>query len=98
MSKHFELLNYSEHGTIVDNVVYCCDVTGKASDDDSKEKEKKSMFQGTDNLLRRNNSDKTTNTSGIASQFEKKEVSSIHSSNQFILSVPMNNLISCYSV
>jgi len=73
MSKHFELLNYSEHGTIVDNVVYCCDVTGKASDHDSKEKEKKSIFHGMDNLLRRNNSDKTTNTSGITSHFERKE-------------------------
>lgn len=85
MSKHFELLNYSEHGTIVDNVVYCCDVTGKGSDDDSKDKEKKTMFQGMDNLLRRNNSDKTTNTSGIASHFERKEVSCVPSEKPFHL-------------
>ena len=77
MSKHFELLNYSEHGTIVDNVVYCCDVSGRVSDEDSKDKEKKGIFQGMDHLLRRNHSDKTknANTSGKASHFETKEVS-----------------------
>jgi hypothetical protein len=43
MSRHFELLNYSEHGTVVDNVVYCCDVdvdaaTFKSEAEDVKEK------------------------------------------------------------
>jgi hypothetical protein len=26
-SQHYELLNYSEHGTTVDNVMYSCDLT-----------------------------------------------------------------------
>ncbi|XP_064613233.1 LOW QUALITY PROTEIN: PHD finger protein 12-like [Liolophura sinensis] len=30
-SKHFELLNYSEHGTTVDNVLYSCDFSEKAT-------------------------------------------------------------------
>ncbi|XP_077466727.1 PHD finger protein 12 isoform X6 [Stigmatopora argus] len=30
-SKHYELLNYSEHGTTVDNVLYSCDFSEKAS-------------------------------------------------------------------
>eukprot|EP00914_Ancora_sagittata_P001310 GHVO01003462.1.p1 GENE.GHVO01003462.1~~GHVO01003462.1.p1 ORF type:complete len:314 (-),score=31.47 GHVO01003462.1:5-832(-) len=30
-SRHFELLNYSEHGTTVDNVLYSCDFSEKAS-------------------------------------------------------------------
>ncbi|GFO43226.1 PHD finger protein 12 [Plakobranchus ocellatus] len=29
MSRHFELLNYSEHGTTVDNVLYSCDFSDK---------------------------------------------------------------------
>lgn len=29
MSKHYELLNYSEHGTTVDNVLYSCDFSDK---------------------------------------------------------------------
>ncbi|CAH1802163.1 unnamed protein product [Owenia fusiformis] len=29
-SRHFELLNYSEHGTTVDNVLYSCDFSEKA--------------------------------------------------------------------
>lgn len=28
-SKHYELLNYSEHGTTVDNVLYSCDFSDK---------------------------------------------------------------------
>ncbi|KAM7311580.1 putative PHD finger protein [Ixodes scapularis] len=31
MSKHYELLNYSEHGTSVDNVLYSCDFSDKRS-------------------------------------------------------------------
>ncbi|CAN8015957.1 unnamed protein product [Ixodes persulcatus] len=31
MSKHYELLNYSEHGTTVDNVLYSCDFSDKRS-------------------------------------------------------------------
>lgn len=30
-TKHYELLNYSEHGTMVDNVLYSCDFSEKAS-------------------------------------------------------------------
>ncbi|XP_036978806.1 PHD finger protein 12 isoform X2 [Acanthopagrus latus] len=30
-TKHYELLNYSEHGTTVDNVLYSCDFSEKAS-------------------------------------------------------------------
>ena len=29
MTKHYELLNYSEHGTTVDNVLYSCDFSDK---------------------------------------------------------------------
>lgn len=29
MSRHFELLNYSEHGTTVDNVLFSCDFSDK---------------------------------------------------------------------
>lgn len=29
MTRHFELLNYSEHGTTVDNVLYSCDFSDK---------------------------------------------------------------------
>lgn len=29
-TKHYELLNYSEHGTTVDNVLYSCDFSEKA--------------------------------------------------------------------
>ena len=28
-TRHFELLNYSEHGTTVDNVLYSCDFSEK---------------------------------------------------------------------
>lgn len=28
-TKHYELLNYSEHGTTVDNVLYSCDFSDK---------------------------------------------------------------------
>lgn len=28
-TKHYELLNYSEHGTTVDNVLYSCDFSEK---------------------------------------------------------------------
>lgn len=31
ISKHYELLNYSEHGTTVDNVLYSCDFSDKRS-------------------------------------------------------------------
>lgn len=31
MTKHYELLNYSEHGTTVDNVLYSCDFSEKPS-------------------------------------------------------------------
>ncbi|CAL1529906.1 unnamed protein product [Lymnaea stagnalis] len=31
MSRHFELLNYSEHGTTVDNVLYSCDFSDKSA-------------------------------------------------------------------
>ena len=57
MSRHFELLNYSEHGTVVDNVVYCCDIgieETKTDTDDVKEKEKKQSYKGLDDTLRRN--------------------------------------------
>ena len=70
MSKHFELLNYSEHGTVVDNVLYCCNNSIPSSMkrlDDSRDeadevkesiignKEKpNSLFQGADDMLRRN--------------------------------------------
>ena len=30
-TKHYELLNYSEHGTTVDNVLYSCDFSEKIS-------------------------------------------------------------------
>lgn len=30
-TKHYELLNYSEHGTTVDNVLYSCDFSEKVS-------------------------------------------------------------------
>ncbi|KAL5016551.1 hypothetical protein ScPMuIL_006140 [Solemya velum] len=30
-TKHYELLNYSEHGTTVDNVLYSCDFSDKAA-------------------------------------------------------------------
>lgn len=30
-TKHYELLNYSEHGTTVDNVLYSCDFSEKAA-------------------------------------------------------------------
>lgn len=30
-TKHYELLNYSEHGTTVDNVLYSCDFSEKTS-------------------------------------------------------------------
>lgn len=73
MSRHFELLNYSEHGTVVDNVVYCCDLdmdeSGK-SEEDVKEKEKRQSFQGLDDLFRRSG-DKTT---GSSSYSEPNEV------------------------
>lgn len=29
IGKHYELLNYSEHGTTVDNVLYSCDFSDK---------------------------------------------------------------------
>ncbi len=29
MTRHYELLNYSEHGTTVDNVLYSCDFSDK---------------------------------------------------------------------
>lgn len=54
MSKHFELLNYSEHGTVVDNVVYCCDVDAEEAKSENEDaKEKKLSFQGLDELLKR---------------------------------------------
>ncbi len=31
MTRHYELLNYSEHGTTVDNVLYSCDFSDKSS-------------------------------------------------------------------
>lgn len=31
MSRHFELINYSEFGSIVNGVMYACDVTGSAA-------------------------------------------------------------------
>ncbi len=31
MTRHYELLNYSEHGTTVDNVLYSCDFSDKVS-------------------------------------------------------------------
>ncbi len=69
MSRHFELLNYSEHGTVVDNVVYCCDVdvdatTSKSEAEDVKEKEKKPSFQGLDDFRRRNG-DRMTSTPSL---------------------------------
>lgn len=70
MSRHFELLNYSEHGTVVDNVVYCCDLdveeTIKSEAEDSKEKDKKqpTTFPGLDDLLRRSG-DKTTGSTPL---------------------------------
>jgi hypothetical protein len=67
MSRHFELLNYSEHGTVVDNVVYCCDVdvdadTFKSEAEDVKEK--KPSFQGLDDFTRRNG-DRMTSTPSL---------------------------------
>ena len=67
MSRHFELLNYSEHGTVVDNVIYCCDLdmddTAKSEAEDVKEKEKKQSFQGLDDLFRRSGDKATGSTS-----------------------------------
>lgn len=78
MSRHFELLNYSEHGTVVDNVVYCCDLdleeTTKSEAEDAKEKEKRQSFQGLDDLLRRNGDKMTRSTSYT----EPNEVTYIH--------------------
>lgn len=73
MSKHFELLNYSEHGTVVDNIVYCCDVGEELSKTDTAEdsKERKSSFLGSDDLFRRN----WEKMSG--SSFESKEVTNL---------------------
>lgn len=70
MSRHFELLNYSEHGTIVDNVVYCCDVSDDPVKSEIAEegKEKRQSFSALDDLFRRSG-DKT---SGVP--FESKEV------------------------
>jgi len=73
MSRHFELLNYSEHGTVVDNVVFCCDVsedfirTG-LSGEASKEA-KKPSYSGLDDIFRRSSADKTASV-----PFEPKEV------------------------
>ena len=71
MSRHFELLNYSEHGTIVDNIVYCGE-TGiqeiKSDTDDAKDKEKKQTYQGLDDIFKR--SSDTANSPFV----DKKEV------------------------
>ena len=74
MSRHFELLNYSEHGTVVDNVVYCCDldmdaITVKSEAEDVKEKEKKPSFQGLDDLTKRNG-DRMTNATSLTESNE----------------------------
>lgn len=74
MSRHFELLNYSEHGTVVDNVVYCCDldmdaITVKSDPEDVKEKEKKPSFQGLDDLTKRNG-DRMTNATSLTESNE----------------------------
>ncbi|XP_045025556.1 LOW QUALITY PROTEIN: PHD finger protein 12 [Daphnia magna] len=64
MSRHFELLNYSEHGTVVDNVVYCCDldidVTAKLEADSAKDRERNQSFQGLDDITRRSCDKMTT--------------------------------------
>lgn len=71
MSRHFELLNYSEHGTVVDNVVYCCDFDmeehGKSEAEDVREKEKKQSFHGLDDLFRRNGDKMTGSTAFLDS-------------------------------
>lgn len=59
MSKHFELLNYSEHGTVVDNVVYCCNIDTEQSKSETEDaKEKKLSFQGLDEVLKNGPNDK----------------------------------------
>lgn len=73
MSKHFELLNYSEHGTVVDNVVYCCDVdVDEAKSEIEDTKEKKMSFQGLDDLLKRSAKEDKTDTGSIS--FERNKV------------------------
>nr|CAH0105050.1 unnamed protein product [Daphnia galeata] len=92
MSRHFELLNYSEHGTVVDNVVYCCDldmdaITVKSDAEDVKEKEKKPSFQGLDDLTKRNG-DRMTNATSLTESNEssrcgcRTDVSSLSSTGK----------------
>ncbi|KAJ8266381.1 hypothetical protein GJAV_G00129800 [Gymnothorax javanicus] len=47
-TKHYELLNYSEHGTMVDNVLYSCDFSEKISPSPFS-----SMVSKVQNILRR---------------------------------------------
>ena len=73
MSKHFELLNYSEHGTVVDNIVYCCDIDAEEAKSENEEtKDKKLSFQGLDDLLKR--SAKDDKKSETEPNFERQEV------------------------
>lgn len=78
MSRHFELLNYSEHGTVVDNVIYCCDLdvelSAKSEADETKEKDKRSSFPGLDDLLKR----KGDNNTDSFPNFETKEASFLY--------------------
>ncbi|XP_029105296.1 PHD finger protein 12-like isoform X2 [Scleropages formosus] len=47
-TKHYELLNYSEHGTMVDNVLYSCDFSEKTSPGHSS-----SVVTKVQNIIRR---------------------------------------------
>lgn len=75
MSRHFELLNYSEYGTVVDNVVYCCDVDsdepGKSEAEEARERERKQSFPGLDQILR-SNGEKGVNNNTMTEQKEVK--------------------------
>ena len=68
MSRHFELLNYSEHGTTVDNVLYSCDF----SDKPATTPQPSSMVAAVRDIINKGGgSSATTNKSGTRSRSTK---------------------------
>ncbi|ELT92679.1 hypothetical protein CAPTEDRAFT_228495 [Capitella teleta] len=69
-SRHYELLNYSEHGTTVDNVLYSCDFSEKASNSPPPSK----VVAQVRKIIKRKNGRKNAATNSVKNETEAEKV------------------------
>lgn len=91
MTRHFELLNYSEHGTTVDNVLYSCDF----SDKQATTPQPSNVVAAVREIINKNGSNKPSDKAGDESM-RKRYLMSARSSEvgiKYYFMVPMETLV-----